>query len=429
MDKNIIIEQLSQLIMDSDFAALSLRAKSTSFLETISFDENKKSDLLAWLLNPSEGHLQTDYFIRALINAAVLADANNNVDIEFRHWLISRSFQKMVPMREFVIAESNRRIDLLLIDRANKLLVLIERKDGSRLNKGQAAHYANWAETCFGDWKKLFILSDSQSKNHGTEFDSRYILLDDQWLCDAIQLLLDRNSLPEKIEIQLRDLHDFVFGEWEEQNDPFYKGLTEQIKKVASRYSGLLRKLETVDIYVKGIKYPLYHIDPKCFYSHILPHATESDMLMADLIQQNHTVFSWLHGNSEFNELEDKIQSLHSELTFEFGKETISFSLKKHDVGEYWAYYFNIERQFVDEQECYRAYVTVCRYSILELHPIADRIAEYYGIPFPKHRKENSVVILEYIPTIDFQPNSELYTKVDEFIRFTSKIPLPKIDS
>lgn len=57
-----LLEKTFKLVLDKDFKALSSRCEETSVLELIKFDENKKSDVLAWLLNPNGGHQQGDYF-------------------------------------------------------------------------------------------------------------------------------------------------------------------------------------------------------------------------------------------------------------------------------------------------------------------------------------------------------------------------------
>src|SRR5690554_3922146 len=94
-------------------------------------------------------------------------------------------------------------------------------KDGSGLGKNQLHKYQNWCEVHYPDATKYYLLLDSFEKEH--EAPDCWVQLNDDWLVQGMQNLLNRDQLPYYIEQQFKDLLNYVFADWSENHDPAYK--------------------------------------------------------------------------------------------------------------------------------------------------------------------------------------------------------------
>ncbi|MFY8299481.1 PD-(D/E)XK nuclease family protein [Pseudoalteromonas sp. SS15] len=428
-----LITNLLSLITDKDFQALENRCVVSSTLELIKFDENRKSDLLAWLFNPKEGHLQNEYFLKALINAAFSSIENtqegtipNSADIALK------SLSNIQVVRELAIDETGTKkfIDLFLIDPFQKVVITIERKDGSYAHSNQLRFYADWVESNYKGWSHLFILSDSESKDHNDEFDPRYIQLDDSWLCDALLDLIDRGRVSKYLETQFRDIHDFIFGEWEETRDKYYSRFDEITKRVAKVHCETLRLLEEYKITINSSNYHLLDITPNLYFTKILPQIAlidnEAQQLLA-VTQQHYSVFEQLHGLNEFDELEDKLSKLFgNEILTELHADNIYFTLGKHFLkGKYWPISFEIKRNRTELDEAkYVLNLCISKYSDEAHHALADHIAEAFNKPFRKNQKEVKLTNLGEFSDLDLSVNSELSVCIKKNLEKVSEFNL-----
>ncbi|KAF7775013.1 hypothetical protein PCIT_a1093 [Pseudoalteromonas citrea] len=426
-----IITNLLSLITDKDFQALESRCLSTSIHETINYDENRKSDILAWLLNPKEGHLENDYFLRTLINAvySCMEDSQaENMPSAFD--MAQTALLNIQIVRELCIDNNGKKkfIDLFLIDPTQKLVITIERKDGSYAHSNQLRVYADWVEANYKGWSHLFILSDSESKDHKDEFDPRYIQLDDSWLCDALLDLTNRGRVSNYLETQFRDIHDYIFGEWEEKRDKYYYKFDEITKRVAQVHCETLRLLEEYQITINASNFSLLDITPSFYCTKILPQISlinnEEQQLLA-ITQQHYSVFEHLHGLNEFDELEDKLSTLFgNDILTELHANNIYFTLGKHySEGKYWPVSFEIRRNRNELDEVVYVFnLYISKYSDEVHHVLADHIAKAFNKPFRKNQKEVKLTDLGEFSGLDLSLNSELYfcikknlEKVSEF--------------
>lgn len=427
----LVLNQLTTLISDKDFQAISTRCLSKSILEKLNFDENKKSDILAWLLNPSEGHLLNEYFVRALLNFVYNSASEFQLSImpDF-HNVISSSLGNLSVMRELKIRVDNqvKFIDLALFEPNLKLLILLERKDGSKAHTGQLGYYADWVEMHYAGWQKIFVLSDSHNKDHGEQLDTRYVQIDDTWLNDALLDLIGRGGLPNRLENQLKDIHDFIFGQWEEKRDPYYKGMHEKLKLLAHTHQDAISALVKKTISIRNKTYSYIEVTPSLYFSEILPYLSSdlssTELKSLNLIQQHDNVFEQLHGISGFEQLKDDIEKIYPQLAFEVDSKELSFTCKAHDVDEdeWWPYYIEILEGENEEGETqYKISIGLNRNSNEKFHSLCRKVAEQYDIKLIKNWRFKQKSLVEPLACLSLSSMSPLRLIIDEF--------LTKIDS
>ncbi|CCQ09998.1 hypothetical protein PALB_8630 [Pseudoalteromonas luteoviolacea B = ATCC 29581] len=425
-----LIKDVINLIADKDFQALGNRCISSSLLERLTFDENKKSDVLAWLFDPKEGHLQSDYFLRALLNA-VYSNAENThfeylpsgVDIALT------SLVNIQVVRELAIENHNNKkfIDLFLIDPYQKLVITIERKDGSYAHSNQLAVYADWVQHNYIGWKHIFVLLDSESRNH-KQHDPRYVQLDDNWLCDALLDITDKGRVSEYLERQFRDIHDFIFGDWDEKRDRFYTDFDKKLKSVAKTHCETLRLLEQYSVSLQNIKSYLLDITPSIYYTKILPNRellTEEAQQLLALTQQYYAVFSLVHGLNEFDELEEKlIAGLGFKVETELHSNVLYFTHKKHYFGKgCWPVCFGIERIENESDEVkYIFTLLISKYADEEYHAFVEKVAAAYGLSFKKNQKKLQLIKAIEFDELVIKPHSPLLLCLQEHLDKISRI-------
>lgn len=114
--------------------------------------EIRHSNVLAWLLNPSENHGLKDYFLKKIISQMVLKNEEvfgvkiNLTEIHFA------DFSDSIVKRE----EGN--IDILLLSDSNKLILLIENKINSKESEHQIANYLKYTDKNYPDFRIIPLL-------------------------------------------------------------------------------------------------------------------------------------------------------------------------------------------------------------------------------------------------------------------------------
>ena len=144
---------LEQLMSDNRLVELcELQRVTDEILDVISLVENQHSDVLAWILDPKEGHGQGDEILRDLLVAASMAAALEDCPLHgngatakfFKAWPPSRlrtvSFGSAFTARELGLKAAER-VDLFVIDATNKFVLVIENKAGAVHNEQQLKLY------------------------------------------------------------------------------------------------------------------------------------------------------------------------------------------------------------------------------------------------------------------------------------------------
>ncbi|MEL7630467.1 PD-(D/E)XK nuclease family protein [Pectobacterium aroidearum] len=194
----------------TDEQLLELREKlrtSDNILDVINLTENQNSSMLAWCLNPNEGHCQGDAVIKDFLSAAYFAGHETNKATNkkfFEEWTPGRiqttSFGSAFMTREFSISDhvgSKRRLDLFLIDPKNQFIVTIENKVGAALSGNQLDDYYEAVQrnfsnkTVFKDYKFAHVVLDKKLDTYSEEkladLGDKWAFLSYQWLEKAAQ--------------------------------------------------------------------------------------------------------------------------------------------------------------------------------------------------------------------------------------------------
>jgi len=212
-------ETLNSFLSDAHLLDLIERVKiSDDVLDVVELTETQHSSMLAWCLNPNEGHGQGDAVLKDFLVAAYDAGVQTNRFANrtfFQNWTPGRirtaSFGSAFIACEFSLQtdETNKRkrLDLFIIDPSNKIVITIENKYGAKLGKEQLGTYYEHVNEqiarrpAFGEYDFLYAVvdrdlhckDDSELENLG----NRWALLDYTWLESAAKrarLHLERNN-------------------------------------------------------------------------------------------------------------------------------------------------------------------------------------------------------------------------------------------
>ena len=129
-----------------------LQKTGDEVFDVIDLHENQHSDILAWLLDPKEGHGQGDEILRDLLIRASIAVASGTSGLDgrsttaqfFSKWTTSKirttSFAAAFTARELGM-QASERVDLFVVDTQNEFVLLIENKAGSSHSESQLDGY------------------------------------------------------------------------------------------------------------------------------------------------------------------------------------------------------------------------------------------------------------------------------------------------
>lgn len=432
MDFEKLLTSLNNLVLDPDFQYIAKTNVISSSLECIKANETDICNILAWILNPKEGHLQGDYFIKSIISA--IYEAEDGQSLPNKTSMLMRSFSNIQVMTEVSINEvgdkdKSRRIDILLADYNSRTIFIIERKDGSIAHSNQLFKYQSWAKEYYKSWDVFFVLSDSYTKDHGDELPEQYVTLDDSWLKNAIKNILGKEALPLRLEQTFKEIYDFILGEWNEDSDPYFKGRRDKINKVANTHSKVIEALHNKTIEVKGKDISYLGVTPAIFYSRIIPFLTTHNLSSEQieifgLVQSNYAGIEIIEEFGEFELVHETLVQEYDGLTVENDKESVSFCLKQHEIkDEYWPYFLRIIRNEIDDSKYYVVEICATSDTHEDARYIAEEFLKRYEIKVRKNWKNKSKVIVEQLENTDLAYGSILRNTIDDFIKIARSLP------
>ncbi|KHN51026.1 PDDEXK-like family protein [Pectobacterium fontis] len=339
----------------ADEQLLELREKlriSDNILDVIDLTENQNSDMLAWCLNPNEGHCQGDAVIKDFLTAAYYAGHEINKFANkkfFEEWTPSRiqttSFGSAFVTREFSIRDligSKRRLDLFLIDPKNQFIVTIENKVGAALSASQLADYYEAVQntfptkTSFKGYKFAYVVLDKKFESYREEkiesLDNKWAFLSYQWLEKAAQrarIQLQNNNAAA----QLLMAYCQKQAQWQNTNE---KEISELSAQLAAQHESVinflsqLKKLKLADwkpTHQRGIE------------GEILLFIQQNDQLCEHLIQAKGISGILITLRKSFPQLTDD----HLEIGRSWLNITMPSMLAlRHPDNGYWPFYVNI---------------------------------------------------------------------------------------
>ena len=139
----------SFLANNDELEQLSARLGTFNVFRTLRIEsaEIRHSNVLSWLLDPAESHRLGDVFLRRFLSNVLLT-----ADHE-----ISAANVELLDLTDIEVRREWKHCDLLVIDRTNKILLLLENKIGSGESQGQLARYGNTISEEFPTFKVIHV--------------------------------------------------------------------------------------------------------------------------------------------------------------------------------------------------------------------------------------------------------------------------------
>lgn len=168
----------------------------------ISRVEIRHSNMLAWLLDPNEGHGLSDMVLRGIIQKIVSNAEHLDLDI---FGTLLMDFHNFSVLREW------RNIDLLAVSDIGKFVLCIENKIGSREHSNQLNRYMKIINNEYPDYQKLFVYltpdGEEASNQHWKVLSYQDILHVITAAIEKVELLSDvKMMIDNYTEVVRRDI-------------------------------------------------------------------------------------------------------------------------------------------------------------------------------------------------------------------------------
>lgn len=306
---------VNEWMLDERFLRLMRWNESRHWLDYQSLKERNFRDVLAWLLSPREGHGLGDFFLVRLLQAACRADGVRGSGHPLWQaygdlgWLSSGAMRSAMVATEVTCgadAKSKRRSDIVVADLERRMLVVIERKDGARASEDQLRAYRQWAAKAYDGFSRVFLLSDSQELDHpALTKEDCWIQLGDDWLVAALQEVVDRDTVPQYINQQLKDFLRQISDM--QEDDQYFADLQDDLSAFVQERQPQVHELRRLCI--PGGKLRFIDITPREAISRCLPECSDEALRAAiGFAARNHVLLQQVCDASELESLEKEIR-------------------------------------------------------------------------------------------------------------------------
>lgn len=147
---------LEEFLLDIDILdPIESRLAKFNIFETLSIvnTEIRHSNVLSWLLTPSENHGLGDFFIKKFIQQLVYQNKYNfSNDSSLNLFNLS-----LMEYHDFHVRREWRNIDLVAISDTNNIVIVIENKIWSKESENQLKKYRSIIHEEFNDYKHIFV--------------------------------------------------------------------------------------------------------------------------------------------------------------------------------------------------------------------------------------------------------------------------------
>ena len=460
-------ETFQQLIGSPKFESVARLCSNRSWIAYLPslYKEQEKQAVLQWLLSPSEGHGQGDYFLKALLRA-VFEQIDDVADrlLGSSHYhamtgserlnFLNCSYSSAVVAQEFRADGKGGAagwIDLIVVDPVNMVVLLIERKDGSSVHGNQLAKYREYARSEFSDYYVFPVILDSYGKDHSGP-KAGYLELDDGWLIEAVDEILESPHLPPDLRWSFGAMLNYVFAEeWREEREGPYEGYQRKLRDFAKGNRETLGQLARngcrhevpngSDLSVDGAGY------------HDLVRAlgrvrTEHTGAELSTVHAHAVYYSAVYELLQFDQLEPVVEEIQRKWPSLF---THTYAWKgygriemtcRDGLGSYtvesdiwWPIWLDIAPEVAMRENVelegrsselapitYRVSVGASLYSPAELHPLAREFVDLWGFGGLKRNwKRARQERLMGVATLDLDSNSALSGEISKFCELASK--------
>ena len=263
-------DQIQEFMADPELTQLAEHLKVTSdLLDIVELSEVQHSDMLAWCMNPAEGHGQGDAVLKDFLIAACVSSRDQSCQSRthafFSKWTLSKirvtSFGSAWVSRELsnVTSDGKKgRLDLCIVDPQNRIIVVIEHKRGAKLNQAQLDKY--WqavdeqiaSKPAFEDYLFAYVVLDKKYEDpkeedlivedKNTKMGQQWALCDYSWLTSAAQRAAHQVAR-DNSSAQLLMAYCQKQTEWE---NPAERKITYLAASLASKHERVVDRLREI---------------------------------------------------------------------------------------------------------------------------------------------------------------------------------------
>ena len=214
-DKRDLIDLI---LNDECLSGLSSKAGETNIYKLLKVErvEIRHSNMLSWLLDPSEDHNFGDAFLREIIKR-VLKNSKDDIDeIALERLVLDwtlNSFENVRVKREAPVDKNNKKgekIDILLTAEsgANKYLLAIENKVDAKESMAQTPLYRERIENSYGDYnEKMFVFL---TPNGESAADDCWHKLSYDDVVDSLEVAKERVDISERSRLIIDDYINII---------------------------------------------------------------------------------------------------------------------------------------------------------------------------------------------------------------------------
>ncbi len=155
--------------------------------------EIRHSNTLGWLLDPAESHGLGDIFLRRILSN-ILLKSDPSIGL-------SAAEVELMDFTDIEVRREWKHIDVLVIDRQNKLVLLIENKLGGGEGPGQLARYQKSVGNEFPVFKLVPVFLTLQGDSSEEEEAQNYITYSHERLLGVLERVITqrRDQMPEAV--------------------------------------------------------------------------------------------------------------------------------------------------------------------------------------------------------------------------------------
>ena len=148
VDQKVATEHLDRFLADNtELEELSARLSQFNVFSALKIEqaEIRHSNVLAWILNPRESHGLSEIVLRRILSNILLLSDKTIPGI-------SAAQVELMNFSDIEVSREWRNIDIIVIDRTNKVVLFIENKIYSGESEGQLTKYLQLVKKEFPDF-------------------------------------------------------------------------------------------------------------------------------------------------------------------------------------------------------------------------------------------------------------------------------------
>ncbi|MBV7420096.1 MULTISPECIES: PD-(D/E)XK nuclease family protein [Comamonas] len=242
-------EKINEFFADLDVQRLIQLSARVAPLQICFPKEINVSRMLAWLLDPSEGHGLGDAALRSLFaRAGQIASRNQNIPLSTRRFLspsniYTSGFSGAVVSTEVKIgvsAASKDSLDVFCIDQGADVYLALENKFGAKQSVDQLKKYRIGLENLFPKMIGVHVFLSSSDEEPD---DDQWIQVGYDWLGDFLRDCESRSTLALEMR---QTLTQFRRAIEEEEVEAGTSPIERLYSLVATRHADVLREMKTM---------------------------------------------------------------------------------------------------------------------------------------------------------------------------------------